>query len=98
MARLRWALIAWIAAANGLDAAWTLKALRAGVPELNPLLTGIAGSAWLLAAKVVAVGVLCAVNIAVDRAGGRPASMFTAGLMVASAWYAGVVLWHLANR
>jgi len=96
--KLRWALIAWIAAANGLDAAWTLEALRAGVPELNPLLTGIADSAWLLAAKVAAVGVLCAVNIAAGRAGGRPAAVFTAGLVIAAVWYAGVTVWHLADR
>jgi hypothetical protein len=38
------------------------------------------------------------VNVAVDRVGGQPARMFTAGLLVASVWYAGVVLWHIVHR
>jgi hypothetical protein len=94
----RWALIAWIAVANGLDVVWTVRASEMGVPEMNPLLAGIVDSAWLLVAKLAAVGFLCVVNVAVDRAGGQPARMFTAGLLVASAWYAGVVLWHIAHR
>jgi hypothetical protein len=94
----RWALIAWIAVANGLDVVWTVRASEMGVPEMNPLLAGIVDSAWLLVAKLAAVGFLCLVNVAVDRVGGQPARMFTAGLLVASVWYAGVVLWHIAHR
>ena len=94
----RWALIAWIAVANGLDVVWTVRASEMGVREMNPLLVGIVDSAWLLVVKLAAVGFLCAVNVAVDRVGGQPARMFTAGLVIASVWYAGVVLWHIVHR
>jgi hypothetical protein len=84
--------------ANGLDVVWTVRASEMGVPEMNPLLAGIVDSAWLLVAKLAAVGFLCVVNVAVDRVGEQPARMFTAGLLVASVWYAGVVLWHIVHR
>lgn len=86
-------MIAWIAAANGLDAAATWQAVP-GIPEANPLLAPLAETLWLLVVKAAAVALLSAVAVAVSRREGPEARMFDTGLCLASVWYALVLAWH----
>lgn len=91
----RWLLIAWLAAANGVDAARTWEVLPL-VPEANPLVAPFAHSLWLLVAKAAALFALCAVNAVLSR---KPSSgetrMFEKGLWLASGWYLAVLAWHV---
>ena len=64
----RKASLAWLLLLQGLDAVTTTLAARAGVQELNPLVSMILGSPWLFLSVKLSVGWLVWLLIGNSRA------------------------------